>query len=321
MTIEPTTLEFSASSPRSVEFEQWAAVTERAYFPLSLEPVEEGPTFGRLTSGVLPGAEDFSLVAHAGGNQEYRRTKTHVARAAEEYLLVSIQVSGRARLTAGGRSVTLLPGQMTFLDSALPSLWDGSMAFEQVLVQLPSRILRQQPGLSEVRIPTAGLVVPESPAGVVGTYFRELARVRQESPAQADILAAGALDLLGSAVLLAAGGKPIDTPADTLSREHVLIYLRKRCTDADLTIDEVAAACHISRRTLFRLFSGPGDSFAVTLRRMRTRHARKLLMREGFPSPAAVAFASGFASERHFYRVFQAETGMTPGEYRHAHRR
>ncbi|MFE1593191.1 helix-turn-helix domain-containing protein [Nocardia sp. NPDC058705] len=318
MANEPTTLEFSAPSPRSAEFEQWATVTAQAYFPLALEPVREAPTFGRLTSGVLPGAPDFSLVVHAGGNQEYRRDKTHVARAVDEYLLASIQVSGRARLTTGGRSVMLMPGQMTFLDSSLPSLWDGSMAFEQVLVQVPTSILRMQPGLSGVRIPTATLVAPESPAGVVASYFRELARIREKSPAQAGILARSAIDLLGSAVLLAAGVRPVDTPADSLSREHVLVYLRRRCTDPELTVDEVAGACHISRRTLFRLFDGSGDTLNTTLRRMRVRHAQKMLAHNSTHALAAVASASGFASERHFYRVFRQETGMTPRAYRQA---
>ncbi|MGY0503289.1 helix-turn-helix domain-containing protein [Nocardia sp. FBN12] len=319
MANEPTTLEFAAASPRSVEFEQWEALMTRTYFPLALDPTLDAPTFGRVTSSALPGAADFTLSTLAGGNQEFRRTKTHVACAAEEYLLVSIQVSGQARLTQGGRSVLLRPGQMTFLDTSLPSLWNDSMSYEQVLVRVPTRLLRLQPGLADLRIPTATAIEPESPAGVVATYFRELARVRAQSPAQADILATSALDLLGSAVLLAAGSRPSETPADSLSREHVLVYLRKRCTDPDLTLDEVAAACHISRRTLFRLFDGTGDSLGATLRRLRVMHAQKLLTCNRSHPPAAVAFGSGFASVRHFYRVFHQETGMTPGEYRESY--
>ncbi len=321
MSNEPTTLEFSATSPRSVEFERWEALMAQTYFPLALDPTLDAPTFGRVSSSALPGAADFTLSTLAGGNQEFRRTKTHVASAAEEYLLASIQVSGQARLTQDGRSVLLRPGQMTFLDTSLPSLWNDSMSYEQVLVRVPTRLLRLQPGLADLRIPTATAIEPESPAGVVATYFRELARIRARSPAQADILATSALDLLGSAVLLAADSRPIDTPADALSREHVLVYLRKRCTDPELTFDEVAAACHISRRTLFRLFDGDGATLGATLRGLRVDYARKLLAYNSNHPPSAVAFASGFASERQFYRVFQRETGMTPGEYRRSHLR
>ncbi|MFD3705056.1 helix-turn-helix domain-containing protein [Nocardia sp. NPDC058658] len=318
MANEPTTLEFSAPSPRSAEFEQWAALMEQTYFPLTLAPITEAPTFGRVTSGMLPGAPDCSFTALAGGNQEFRRTKADVARASEEYLLASIQVSGQARLTQDGRSVLLQPGDMTFTDTSMPSLWNDSMAYEQVLVRVPMRVLREQPGLGRIRIPTATAIAPESPAGVVANYFRDLARIRESSPDQADILAGSALDLLGSAVLLASGAEPVDTPADALSREHVLVYLRKRCTDPELTVDEIAGACHISRRTLFRLFDGSGDTLNTTLRRLRVRHALKMLARNNTQSPAIVAFASGFASERQFYRVFRQETGMTPRAYRQA---
>ncbi|MFC4124763.1 hypothetical protein [Nocardia rhizosphaerae] len=74
------------------------------------------------------------------------------------------------------------------------------------------------------------------------------------------------LDLFGSAVLLAAGARPVDTPAETLGREQVLAFLRDHCTNPELTIDDVARACLLSRRSLFRLFDGPGDSLGTTLR-------------------------------------------------------
>ncbi|MFE3545521.1 helix-turn-helix domain-containing protein [Nocardia sp. NPDC059177] len=316
---EPTTLEFSTSTPRGAVFDEWAALMNETYFPLTLEPIEEAPTFGRVTSSALPGVPGFSLTTLAGRNQHFRRTKTHVAAGLEEYLLVSIQISGHARLTQRGRSVTLLPGQMTILDTSLPSVWDCGAAFEQVLVQVPTRYLRDQPGLEQIRIPAATAIEPDSPPGVVATYFRELARIRLHAPAEADLLAGAALGLLGSAVLLAAGDKPVDTPADALSREHVTVFLREHYTDPDLSAAEVAAACHISRRTLFRLFDGPGASLNDTLRGLRVRHAERLLTSPRTRPLAAVAFESGFASERHFYRVFQQETGMTPRDYRNTH--
>ncbi|WP_181700701.1 helix-turn-helix domain-containing protein [Nocardia sp. GTS18] len=313
----PTTIEFSTPESRGEEVDRWAALMEQTYFPLAFGPIRDAPVYGKVTSGALPGAADFSLTVLAGHNHQYLRTKTHVARAAEEYVLVSIQVAGEARLTQSGRSVLLEPGQMTILDGSLPSLWDEAVAFEQVLVQIPVGTLRERPGLSAVPIPAAVAIEPDSPAGVVATYFRNLARIRERAPAQAEILARSALDLLGSAVLLTAGVAPVDTPSDALSREHVMTYLRDNYTDPDLTADDIAAACHISRRTLFRLFAGPGESLNTTLRTLRLRHATRLLTNNHHLPTAAVAFASGFSSERHFYRVFHHETGTTPGEYRH----
>ncbi|KAF0848312.1 AraC family transcriptional regulator [Nocardia caishijiensis] len=312
----PAMVEFSTPYARGAEVDQWAALMEQTYFPLAFTPICDGPVFGKVSSGALPGATDFSLTVLTGRNHRYLRTKTHVARAAEEYLLVSIQVAGEARLTQSDRSVLLKPGQMTILDASLPSLWDDAVAYKQVLVRIPAGTLRQRPGLSGVSIPAAVAIESDSPAGVVATYFRDLARIRERAPAQAEVLAASALDLLASAVLLTAGIVPVDINSDALSRERVMTFLRHNHTVSDLTAGDIAAACHISRRTLFRLFGGPGRTLNATLRGLRLDHAKRLLLAHPSRSCAAIAFESGFASERTFYRVFAQETGLTPGEYR-----
>lgn len=316
MAPEPTTLELSSATVRSAEWERWEALMSQTYVPLTIDVDLDLPFYGRITTGLLAGRADFSLTWLAGGNQHFRRSKTDIARSDDEYLLASIHTRGRACLTQEGRSAALNPGDMVFYDTSKPYHWSGDQEFEQVVVQVPIRLLRQQPGLARLDLPTAVTVPADSAAGVVTGFFRDLARVQRESAAQADVLARSALDLLGSAVLLVAGARPADAPADALGRERVLTYLRTHYTDPDLTVDEIAAACHISRRTLFRIFDGVDDSLAVTLRRLRVRHAKALLTGERSPTPAEVAFDSGFASERQFYRVFQQETGMTPGEYR-----
>ncbi|MFF2087739.1 hypothetical protein ACFVVM_28510 [Nocardia sp. NPDC058176] len=45
----------------------------------------------------------------------------------------------------------------------------------------------------------------------MGEFFRNLVRIQRESREQADVLAGSALDLIGSAVVLASGRRPVDT--------------------------------------------------------------------------------------------------------------
>ncbi|MFF2087741.1 helix-turn-helix domain-containing protein [Nocardia sp. NPDC058176] len=319
MANEPMTLELSSATGRSEACEQWEDRMVQTYVPLSVDIDAEQAFYGRVTTSSLAGTEDFRLTVLAGRNQEFRRSKSHIARSDEHYLLAGIQTQGRARLHQDGRSALILPGEMTFFDTSRPYNWTEGASFGMVLVQVPIRLLREQPGLEQVEFPTAITVPAASAAGVVAGFFRNLARIRDVSPEQADVLSGSALDLIGSAVTLAAGDRPVDVPADTLNRERVLAFLRDHYTDPELTVDEVAHACHISRRTLFRIFDGTGETLNTTLRRMRVRHAKILLSRDRSNLPAAVAFDSGFASERNFYRVFHEETGMTPGEYRQAH--
>ncbi|GAB2510750.1 hypothetical protein GCM10027167_11150 [Nocardia heshunensis] len=103
---------------------------------------------------------------------------------------------------------------------------------------------------------------------------------------------------------------------DTLNlRTQILTYLRKSYTDPNLTIDEVAQACLVSKRTLYRVCEDIGGP-ALLVRRMRVEHARRLMRADPARSLSAIAAASGFATDRHFYRQFRQETGLTPGQFR-----
>ncbi|MFE1593192.1 helix-turn-helix domain-containing protein [Nocardia sp. NPDC058705] len=320
------TYEFSSPTPRSAARDEWEALMSQTYVPLAVDTHPEAPFYGRVTTGSLTGPDDFSLTALAGSNQAFRRSKGHVARSSDGYLLASIHTKGGACLHQHGRSAPVSGGDMVFYDTTVPyhwtngsGDWSDSRDFEQVVVQVPISLLRDQPGLEQLELPTAVTVPADSAAGVVAGFFRKLARFQHEAPAEAEVLAGSALGLIGSAVLLAAGERPTDSPAEALSREHVMVYLRKRFIDPELSVDEVAAACHISRRTLFRIFDG-GESFNASLRKLRVRHAQSLLISSNSHPSGAIAFGSGFASERHFYRAFHRETGMTPGEYRQSRR-
>ncbi|MFD3507603.1 helix-turn-helix domain-containing protein [Nocardia sp. NPDC058666] len=325
MPIETTTLDFSSPTPRGAAVDEWEMYMSQSYVPVSVDPHPERPFYGRVTSGTLPGPADFTLATFAGSHQVMSCSRSQ-ARAGEGYLLASVHIDGQMCMNQDGRRAPTRAGDMVFFDTSVPYHWDngpddwsGGAAFEVVIVQVPLRLLRAQPGLDSLRLPTAVTVPADSPAGAVAGFFRRLARFQVEAPAEAQTLASSALGMIGSAVLLAAGKRPVDEPADQLSREHVMTYLREHCTDPGLTIDEVAAVCHISRRTLFRIFDG-GDSVGATLRKLRVRRAQTMLASARRHSFAEVAFGSGFASERHFYRCFRRETGMTPGEYRQVHR-
>ncbi|MEV6362140.1 helix-turn-helix transcriptional regulator [Nocardia asteroides] len=313
----PTTLTFSSPTPRSDARDEWESLMSQTYVPLAIDTHPDAPFYGRVTTGTLISPADFSLTTVAGSHQEFRRAARHIARSDDEYLLASIHTRGRACLNQDGRSAVVGGGDMVFYNTSQPYHWTNNTAFEQVVVQIPIGLLRRQPGMDRLDLPTAVAVPAASPAGVVAGFFCDLARIRQQAPDQADLLATSALDLIASAVLLTARARPDDTSTHALRHEHVLRYIRERYTDPDLSLDEVARACHISRRTLFRLFDDTPDTYATIVRTLRLRHAKALLTRDHSLPPAAVASASGFPSERHFYRLFQQHTGMTPGEYRH----
>jgi transcriptional regulator GlxA family with amidase domain len=123
---------------------------------------------------------------------------------------------------------------------------------------------------------------------------------------------------MASALMISSGRAPHDNAASSLTRQRVHAFLRARHGDPVLTADDVARACLISRRTLYRLFEGAPGGVGSMLREIRVEHAQALL-RAGPSRPlGAIALACGFAGERQFYRAFRQVTGSTPGEFRAA---
>lgn len=294
-------------------FAEWESLLSESYVPLMADPSGDGAFHGRIERTSLPGF-DLSTVSASG--QRIRRTPRGIAKTDGEFLLVSILTEGSGRLHQDDRVAVVRPGDMVFYDTSRPYHWDLDGPWAQVVVQTPLEVLRQQLGPSGSPLPTALTVTADSAGGVVAGFFRDLARIQQSAPGHATVLADNGVKLLASAVRLASGEIPSGQPAQALSREQVLAFMRTRCADPSLTIDDIARACLVSRRTLYRLFGDVEDGLSAVLRRMRVECARTLLARDPGRATATVALASGFASERHFFRAFRLETGMTPGEFR-----
>ncbi|WP_410873821.1 helix-turn-helix domain-containing protein [Nocardia sp. A7] len=294
-------------------FAEWESKLSESYVPLAVDAQRDQPFHGRIQRHRL---RDFDLSTVSGSGQRIRRTKRGIARTDGEFLLASIVTEGFGRLHQDGRIAAVRPGEMVFYDTTRPYHWDIEGSWAQVVVQAPLAELRTQMGTESARLPTAVTVAADSAGGVVAGFFRQLAAVQRAAPEQAAVLADNGVSLLASAVRLAAGELPTGEPAQALSREQVLAFMRARCTDPSLTIDAIARACLVSRRGLYRLFDEVGEGLSAVLRRMRVECAKAMLVGDSLKSTASIAASAGFSSERHFFRAFREETGMTPREYR-----
>jgi AraC family transcriptional regulator len=84
----------------------------------------------------------------------------------------------------------------------------------------------------------------------------------------------------------------------------------------DISLDELAASCDMTRSTFVRAFRhATGKTPNKWLMQQRIAKARALLVSSPL-SLSAIAGACGFADQSHFTRVFVAELGVAPGIWR-----
>lgn len=110
-------------------------------------------------------------------------------------------------------------------------------------------------------------------------------------------------------------------PPETHARTLVLrikAFIRRHLGDPDLTPAKVAAAHHISRSYLYRLFQGEGLSVASYIREQRLANAHRELTDPSLRQLPIQAIAArwGYPRPGDFTRAFRTAHGITPSELR-----
>ncbi|MGW4200321.1 AraC-like ligand-binding domain-containing protein [Streptomyces sp. NPDC004726] len=138
------------------------------------------------------------------------------------------------------------------------------------------------------------------------------------TPADIPRLADVTLDL---ATAFLAHHAPAPSPAE--AHPHALMlrvkdFIDRRLGDPGLTPDLIAAAHHISLRSLHRHFRNQGTSVAAHIRRRRLEHARRDLTAPHLAATPihTIAAAWGFPRPADFTRAFRTAYGLPPSDYR-----
>lgn len=289
----------------------WADVVRDTLVACSSRPTQgEEPFAGRLEHAVLDG---IGLSTVVSGPQQVARTNRLIAQDRRELLLVNIQTAGQSLARQDGRSATLVPGTMTFLDSTRPFTLEFSGRFSQVVVQIPRVLL---PGRSLAGV-TALELDDRGPGRLVADFLLGLDRQRRDEPVVAAALLPHAVGLLESVLDLTTRDSATQTSAE-LARQRIHRFVRQHVHDPSLDAAGVAAGCGLSRRTLYRALAADGETLTTLVRRLRVVRAQRLLRDRPTLPLAAVASRSGFGGVAQLHRAFQSVVGMTPGTYRAA---
>ncbi|MFE0156880.1 helix-turn-helix domain-containing protein [Nonomuraea sp. NPDC059007] len=259
-----------------------------------------------------------------------RRTPKLIEQADPDLMkLLLVRANGSSVVEQDGRQALLGPAGFAFYDTRRPyevSCGVGvheptrvlTFAFPPSLLPLSRRQLRH---LTATCFPaTAGV------GALTSQFLMQLARdIDHFSPAEAARLSATALEVLAVRLARELGADRWPTPE---ARRHALLttiqaFILQHLGASWLSPATIAAAHHISLRSLHQLFHDQGLTAAAWIRQRRLERCRRDLADPALAGrPVAVIAARwGFASASDFSRTFRAAHGLPPGQYRLAQAR
>ncbi|MFN3351879.1 helix-turn-helix domain-containing protein [Pseudorhodoplanes sp.] len=251
--------------------------------------------------------------------QHVRRTPAKIARATEDYFLVSIQTRGHGKIVQDGRMADLAPGDFALYDSTRPYelIFDG--AFQQHVLQLPGAVLRSR--LRDTQTLTARKVCGDRGAGhlmigMIETLAADIDTLEAGSVAAIaesveNILVAGLCSLPGAA-------DPVASQLTCYHRDQIKAYALQRLRDPHLSVSAIAAHLRLSPSTIYRAFAAEPVSLNTWIWNQRLDGAKRDICDPALAGRTIteIAFGWGFNDAAHFSRIFRARFGCSARELR-----
>jgi AraC-like DNA-binding protein len=311
-----TDLDFAAEPAWNLS--GWKAVIARAFPPLRMSLSGTTEFSGRLRAAGT--AELFLSEISASGHVIERRPEL-ISGSSQEYLKLSLHLSGSSLIVQDGRELVLQPGDMTLYDTGRPysMIHEHNVSF--LVAMFPKEIVRGYLTDSES---LAGLRM-DGNSGVgamVAAYLQGLTgNLSSLSGPTGDRLSRIGLDLIGAllaeelSVMPAQGGS-------TVLLQRIYQYIEAHLQEPDLGPAEIAAAHYISVRYLHNLFRPRGHTVAAWIRSRRLERCRKDLRDPAFAhlSVSEIAGRWGMHDAGHFSKLFRSQYQQTPSTWRAAQR-
>ena len=269
--------------PVSSRADYWQHVVDRTAVQMDVRP--EDPAFrSRVVTGALGAATGHRGDGRAG---EAIRTTLHVRRSPHGHVPAFVQVRGQTMAEQDGRQARLKPGDLSLAG-----------------LSRPFRCTHRARRAVCVTFPHAMMPLPRD----------------EVAPLTETRLATSVVDLV-TVALATRLDRRLDVPADARQRsltQHVHAYIERQPYNSELSPSVIAAAHHISRRYLHKLFEPHGVTVASWVRQRRLDRCRRDLLDPALRNRPASAIGArwGFTDPAFFTSVFRATFGVPPGEYR-----
>lgn len=233
-------------------------------------------------------------------------------------LLLGVVFSGRLGFEQGGRQAAFGPGDFVLYDGSRPFRVDVQGPYDYLLCCFPSVSARLDPALRG-RITVTRDVIDDPAARALGALISELTGdAARLDPVTASEMADHVTAVLWTVLRGSARDSARHSAAGHPMLTRVLDYVDHHLDDAGLNPEAIAKATHISVRSLHHLFHQEGTTVSRHLRRRRLQRVRRDLADPTLARQPAYVIASrwGLGEASHFTKIFRAEFGMSPREFR-----
>ncbi len=263
------------------------------------------------------------------------RSQRMIRRGDPEMYELALPLTGRSALVQARREAIVRPAEFVFLSTSRPyeclhiperetAPRQGSHpapppTVKTVAIFVPQSAIPLPP--NKVSRLLAGRLSSEGMASLLAQFLLQVTEHPERfRPADAGQLGSMALDLLSATLaqhLDLTATLPAEVRQQTL-RARIDAFITEHLADPDLNARTIAAAHHVSLRSLYRLWEGEGTSIADLIRLRRLERCRRDLANPLLADRPihAIAARSGFADKAKFARLFRATYGMSPQAYR-----
>lgn len=277
--------------------------------PLATSP---GQATGTYASTDLGGVGIFGI---SGTPQQLVRSARTLRRSPTESLKVCAVRRGRCVIEQSGREVMVTPGEFGLYDTGLPYrlTWQGAWECD-VMTASPTALGIPAQALHDARARTWSTAT--GAGAMLIQFMTTCASLPGPTTVARNHLATAGASLLAGAILN--DFEPVADDAEELFRSQVESYIDRCLHQPELSPANIAAAHHMSVRTLQRVFAGTGKGLSGLIRQRRLEAVRRDLAdyRLSHLTIAEVAARWCLHDAQWLAKAFKAQFEISPSEFR-----
>jgi hypothetical protein len=251
----------TADVPEVEQLGFWREVVCRTIAGVEATPLDRKDCYaGAIQARTVPLADhpSFDLLNVKADPQRVSRTRQLISAQTEGAWLLMIQRKGTCDIRQGSAQITLVPGDIGFLDTSRPYEVIFPRRFAQSIVKLPTPLFAE---LFPKGRDIAGTALPGGDALAAIARYNLLLLERLASSIEPRFLPAAAnraIDHLSLAARTHFDGSMRDTRGDAYAFhfERASLYIAEHLGDTKLSVERIADAIGLSSGHLQEIFSG-----------------------------------------------------------------